>query len=210
MSSPLRRLCNRVGVVLGALLAVSVPVSCGGSSQTASTAGSQNGTTTAKSATATSATGAHRGPADHRHPRSGADHIDIGRDRLDPPHPASPSPNGRLLHRFTGYWQRAAGHDRAARSQPAVVACSQPHIQIFTANGFMLVNSRSTTGSVRVSRGTYRGVRVASAGALVGRTAARPPEPNDREPRCSWAPRCRAASRVVHASKSGLSAGDPR
>jgi hypothetical protein len=39
----------------------------------------------------------------------------------------------------------------------------RPGIQIFTSNGFMLVNSRSLTGAVRLSRGTYRGVRVSSA-----------------------------------------------
>jgi hypothetical protein len=36
-------------------------------------------------------------------------------------------------------------------------------IQIFTASGFMLVNSQSATGSVRLARGTYSGVRVATA-----------------------------------------------
>jgi hypothetical protein len=36
-------------------------------------------------------------------------------------------------------------------------------IQIFTSNGFQLVNTRSQTGAVRLSSGTYRAVRVSSA-----------------------------------------------
>jgi hypothetical protein len=37
-----------------------------------------------------------------------------------------------------------------------------PPIQIFTSSGFMLVNSQAASGTIRVSRGTYHGVRVAS------------------------------------------------
>jgi hypothetical protein len=164
MSSPLRRLCNRVGVVLGVLLAVSVPVSCGGSSQTTSTAGSQNGTTTAKSATATSATGAPAGASGSTSSRPTAQTTSTsGGTASTPPHPASPSPGGRLLRRFTGYGNGRLGTIAVHASSLLSWRATQPHIQIFTVNGFMLVNSRSTTGTVRVSRGTYRGVRVSSA-----------------------------------------------
>jgi len=43
-----------------------------------------------------------------------------------------------------------------------VWSADHPRIQIFTSKGFMLVNSSSPTGTVRLSRGTYRGVRVSS------------------------------------------------
>jgi hypothetical protein len=35
-------------------------------------------------------------------------------------------------------------------------------IQIFTSSGFLLVQSGASNGSVRLSKGTYRGVRVAT------------------------------------------------
>jgi hypothetical protein len=165
MSSPLRRLCNRAGVVLGVLLAVSVPVSCGKSSQTASTAGSQNGATTAKSATATSATGAPAGASGSisSTPTAQTTSTSGGTTASTPLHSPTPTPGGRLLRRFSGYGNGRLGtiavHARSLLSWRA----GQPHIQIFTATGFMLVNSRSTTGTVSLSRGTYRGVRVSSA-----------------------------------------------
>ena len=164
MSSPVRRLCNRVGVVLGLLLAVSVPVSCGGSSQSATTAASQNGANPAKSATATSATGAPASASGSTSSTPTAQSTSGG-TASTPPHPASPSPSpgGRLLRRFTGYGNGRLGTIAVHASSLLSWRATQPHIQIFTANGFMLVNSRSTTGTVRVSRGTYRGVRVSSA-----------------------------------------------
>jgi hypothetical protein len=41
----------------------------------------------------------------------------------------------------------------------------RPPIQIFAANGFILVNSQASNGSIHLSRGTYRGVRVATHGS---------------------------------------------
>jgi hypothetical protein len=35
-------------------------------------------------------------------------------------------------------------------------------IQIFTSSGFLLVQSATANGNVRLAKGTYRGVRVAS------------------------------------------------
>ena len=41
---------------------------------------------------------------------------------------------------------------------------AKPKMQIFTSKGFVLVNSTASSGSVHLSKGTYRGVRVASGG----------------------------------------------
>jgi hypothetical protein len=45
-----------------------------------------------------------------------------------------------------------------------VLAWSARHagIQIFTSGGFILLKSASSKGAIRLSGGTYRGVRVAS------------------------------------------------
>lgn len=49
-------------------------------------------------------------------------------------------------------------------SVPTVLSwhAQQGPIQIFTSRGFLLAQSSAAHGSVRLSKGTYRGVRVAS------------------------------------------------
>jgi hypothetical protein len=76
--------------------------------------------------------------------------------------PASPPPSGRLLHRYTGTGSGRLG--TIVVSAPAVLSwhAQQGPIQIFTSSGFLLVQSAAANGSVRLSKGTYRGVRVAS------------------------------------------------
>ena len=80
-----------------------------------------------------------------------------------PPSPRSPAvAPGR---RYAGYGNRAIG--TIALKSPVALSwkAAKPKIQVFTTTGFVLVNSTKPSGSVHLSKGTYRGVRVASAGA---------------------------------------------
>jgi hypothetical protein len=80
--------------------------------------------------------------------------------------PAAPA-GVRVLRRFSGHGNTALG--TIPLHSPAVLAWSagQPPMQIFTSRGFLLVNSKGSSGTVRLARGTYRGVRVASRGSWV-------------------------------------------
>ena len=69
-------------------------------------------------------------------------------------------------------WAHYAGHGNKAIGTIALKSpvrltwsAAKPKIQVFTSTGFVLVNSRKSSGSVLISKGTYRGVRVASGGA---------------------------------------------
>jgi hypothetical protein len=77
----------------------------------------------------------------------------------------SPSPGGRLLRRFAGSGNRSLG-TIVARS-PTVLEWNvlRRPIQIFAMRGFMLVSSKAAHGTILLSPGTYRDVRVASAAA---------------------------------------------
>jgi hypothetical protein len=77
-------------------------------------------------------------------------------------HRVSPSPGGRPLRRFAGYGDRSLGTIVVRSASVLVWNARHPAIQIFTAEGFMLVNSKLPNGAVQLSAGTYRGVRVAS------------------------------------------------
>ena len=77
----------------------------------------------------------------------------------------SPSAGGRLLRRFAGFGNRSLGtivvHSLGVLEWNAL----RRPIQIFTMRGFMLVSSKAAHGTILLSPGTYRGVRVASASA---------------------------------------------
>jgi len=139
---------------------VSILASCGGSSHTTSTAGSQTATAPASSATGTSATAttatSAKTPAS---PPAGTASTATGAASTPG---ASPSPEGRLLRRFAGSGNGRLGTLVVSGRTLLVWNAHRPRIQIFTSKGFMLVNSPSQTGTVRLSRGTYRGVRVSS------------------------------------------------
>jgi hypothetical protein len=160
MSSPSRRLFSRAGAVLGALLAITIPASCGGSVKTTSTAGPQNTTAPAASATGAAATGTTATSAKTPAPPHAATAPTTTSAASTPT--ASPSPEARLLRRFTGTGNGRLGTVVLSGRTLLVWNAGQPRIQIFTSTGFMLVNSYSQTGTVRLSRGTYRGVRVSS------------------------------------------------
>jgi hypothetical protein len=77
-------------------------------------------------------------------------------------HRAAPTSSGRLLRRFAGSGNTRLGTIVVSSPEVLVWQARHPAIQIFAANGFMLVSSDAPKGSIHLSRGTYRGVRVAS------------------------------------------------
>jgi hypothetical protein len=160
MSSARRRLLSRVGLASAALLAIGIPAGCGGSSSSTSTAGSQSATAPAASATGASATGTAAASAKTPAPAKPGTASTTAGSTSTPT--ASPAPKGRLLHRYAGYGNGRLGTLVTSGQTLLVWNAGHPRIQIFTSKGFMLVNSSSHTGTVRLSRGTYRGVRVSS------------------------------------------------
>jgi hypothetical protein len=147
-------------VALAAVLAISIPAGCGSSgSSSTSTAGSQNAAAPAAGATGASA-GTPATTAKTQAPgKPGTTSTTAGAPSTPSP---SPAPEGRLLHRFSGYGNGRLGTLVASGQTLLLWNAGHPRIQIFTSKGFMLVNSSSQTGTVRLSRGTYRGVRVSS------------------------------------------------
>jgi hypothetical protein len=160
MSSPRRRRSNGFAAILGGLLAVSFVAGCGGGGATSSVAGS--GTAASQSAgssvvskkTAVGASGGVRG---------GASNTGSAASAPASIHGVRPVPSGRLLRRFTGSGDARLGTIVVHGPCLLVWNASGPAIQIFTSSGFMLVNSHVPNGTVQLSRGTYLGVRVASA-----------------------------------------------
>jgi hypothetical protein len=163
MSSSSRRLFGRAGAVVGVLLAITVPAGCGSSSQTSSTAASQNATVAA-GATGASASGASKGASGKTSAAHAAPTTATSKGAGSTPAPGAPATGGRLLRRFAGEGNGRLGTIVVSARSLLVWDAHHPGIQIFTSAGFMLVNSHSLTGTVRLSRGTYRGVRVSSAG----------------------------------------------
>lgn len=160
MSSPRRRLCNRLGTAVGAVLAVIVAVSCGSSNHTASTAGSESATAPLTS-TAAPAPGAAAKTTSAAQPTTPAPTPNSTPSTSV--HPVAPSRSGQLLRRFTGYGNARLGTIFVHARSRLLWNAQHAGIQIFTSNGFQLVNTHSQDGAVRLSRGTYRGVRVSSA-----------------------------------------------
>ena len=162
MSSHRCTFTRRGGVVLIILLAMTVSTGCGGSSPTA---GPKNAVVQPTS----SAPGSKKAgvSADAQQTASAAQPTHAaatpkGASALTSIQRLPASPSGRLLRRFTGYGNSALGTIVVRSASVLIWNARHPAIQIFTSSGFMLVNSKATTGTVRLSRGTYRGVRVAS------------------------------------------------
>jgi hypothetical protein len=164
MSSPRRRPYSRAGAVLGAALAVTVAAGCGGAGHTGSSVASQTTAASATAASGASTTDTSTAPSVKT---SGAQPTPTTATpsgaASTPGQPAPPSPGGQVLRRFAGYGNGRLGTLVVHARSVLVWNARHPGIQIFTSNGFMLVNSRSPTGAVRLSRGTYRRVRVSSA-----------------------------------------------
>lgn len=166
MSSPRRRPYSRARAVLGAALAVTVAAGCGGGGHTASSVASQTTTAPVTTASGASTTGTSTAPSakpSGAQPSQTTSTSTPSGAASTPAQPAPPSPGGQLLRRFAGYGNGRLGTLVVHARSVLVWKARQPRIQIFTSNGFMLVNSRSPSGAVRLSRGTYRSVRVSSA-----------------------------------------------
>jgi hypothetical protein len=69
---------------------------------------------------------------------------------------------GAVLRRFAGFGDTRLGTIVVRSAQVLQWRTARAPIQIFAANGFMLVNSTAPSGSIHLSRGTYRSVRVAA------------------------------------------------
>jgi hypothetical protein len=148
------------------VLVVEVASGCGSSSKTTSSESSNSAAVPSTSSTAPKQTtsGAQSGTTQ---PAQSAT-TSTGASTPTSIHRSSPPPSGRLLRRFTGYGNSQLGTIVVPSSSALLWSARHTPIQIFTSSGFMLVNSKAASGSVRLSRGSYRGVRVAShAGWLV-------------------------------------------
>lgn len=73
-------------------------------------------------------------------------------------------PAGRVVDSFTGRGSRAIGSLAEKSTVVLEWRTSAPEIQIFTVQGFLLVDSHLSRGRVRLARGRYRELRVAAAG----------------------------------------------
>jgi hypothetical protein len=170
------RFAGRLAAVLVALLAVALPAGCGGGrssgttdtvvvtsgvTHTASRPESNPSTTTHAAGTAGTASTAGKIPTtasttpSSTTPSSSASAPSSTKV-------SSAAPSGSLLRRYTGNGNRQLG--TVVLSSPSTLAwkAQHPPIQIFTAKGFIIVNSTAPSGVTRLSRGTYRGLRVAS------------------------------------------------
>jgi len=157
MSSPGHRLAGRVMAILLVLFATTIYAGCGGSDSASDSTKTVAVTSAGKRGTPPAARSAQGTAA----PRSSTSRSTTGPTPGSTPG-TSPSPGGRLLRRFTGDGNAWLG--TIVVHSPSVLEWSAQHpaIQIFTSNGFMLVNSKAPKGSIRLAGGTYRGVRVAS------------------------------------------------
>jgi len=100
-------------------------------------------------------------------PKSGASHTAAPAATSSSPAASAPSsPSGQVAtgRSYTGRGNRAIGTITLRSPVTLTWSTTKPKIQVFTSLGFVLVNSHKTTGSIKLSKGTYRGVRVASPG----------------------------------------------
>ncbi len=80
----------------------------------------------------------------------------------------------RVLRQFAGSGNTRLGTISVSSPELLVWSAQRPAIQIFTATGFILVNSKATSGRIQLSRGTYRGMRVATHASWSIQLRARP------------------------------------
>jgi len=165
MSSPCHTLTvrSRAAFLPVVALAASVLVGCGGGSSGGSTS-----TVVVTSPSARSTSTAHPGHTTTT-PKGAAPREPAGTSTgvtAAGSAPATlPSPGGRLLGRYAGNGNARLG--TIVAHSPSVLAWSAGHpgMQIFTSSGFILVDSNASSGAIRLSAGTYRGVRVAARAA---------------------------------------------
>jgi hypothetical protein len=77
-------------------------------------------------------------------------------------HSTASAPGNGVLRRFAGSGNTRLGTIVVRSPQVLEWRTAGAPIQIFAANGFMLVSSSAPSGSIHLSRGKYRSVRVAT------------------------------------------------
>jgi hypothetical protein len=166
------RVAGRVAAVLVALFAVALLAGCGGGGGSSGTTDTvvvtSGGTHTAKPAKSPSST-THTTQTTQTTSTPG--NIPTTASTTPSPTGSAPSstkaasaapPGGRLLRRYAGNGNTQLG--TIVVSVPSTLTWKAQHspIQVFTSKGFILVNSTAPSGVTRLSRGTYRNMRVAS------------------------------------------------
>ncbi len=166
MSSPQRKLSRGVAALLLVAVAAILFAGCGSSTSSSSTGAVTTATTSASTATASSTTTTATAPdvstgAQGKAPAN-TSKASTGASSSGSAPPPAPSASGRLLRKFAGSGPERLGTVVVSVPSTLVWRADHPPIQIFTTSGFILVNGQAASGTIRLSRGTYRGVRVAS------------------------------------------------
>jgi len=166
MSSPQRKLSRGVAALLIVAVAAILFAGCGSSSSSSSAGGVTTATTSSSAATASSTATAATAPGVSSGARgkqpANTSKTSTGASSSGSVPPAAPSSSGRLLRKFAGNGPERLGTVVVSVPSTLVWRADHPPIQIFTSSGFILVNSQAASGTMRLSRGSYRGVRVAS------------------------------------------------
>jgi hypothetical protein len=171
ISAPLAypRFAGRIAAVLVALFAVALLAGCGGGGSSGTTdtvVVTSGGAHTAKPTKSPSSTTTHTTQT-----TSTAGRIPTTASTTPAPTGSAPSstkaasaapPGGRLLRRYAGNGNTQLGTIHVSVPSTLEWKAQHPPIQAFTSKGFILVNSTAPSGITRLSRGTYRNVRVAS------------------------------------------------
>ncbi len=165
------RLAGRMGGALVALFAFALLAGCGGGSSSTGTtdtvvvtsggARTTNSTQSPSSTTHTAQTTQTTSTAG-KIPTTASTTPAPSGSVPSPTKAASTAPSGRLLRRYAGNGNTQLGTVVVRTPSTLAWKAQHPPIQIFTAKGFILVNSTAPSGVTRLSRGTYRGMRVAS------------------------------------------------
>lgn len=170
MSASHSRHADGLGAIaLAALLAATLLAGCGGGGSSgataqvgASTSGSGAGSTNTAS---TSSTGASKVSSNAQPARGHAKAAKATAPNSAAPNSTArvlPPVGGRVLREFAGSGNARLGTIVVSSPEVLVWSAQHPSIQIFTANEFILVSSRASSGSIQLSRGTYPGMRVAT------------------------------------------------
>lgn len=156
---------NVFGAIAPFALAVAL-AGCGGSSSTSTqTITSTTASTGAASAGATSASKTASSAQSASTPAKAAKAKSSTSTAPGSSAAASPPASGPVLRRFAGSGNTRLGTIAVSSPEVLVWGAQHPPIQIFTAKGFILVSSGASSGSIKLSRGTYAGVRVATHAA---------------------------------------------
>lgn len=157
---------------------------CGGSahsSTTASTAAQQTSGTQGVASTGTVVTVKHHGATDGTLGGSGSAHVTA--EQAKHGGQSSPSavaakpvapviPAGPVIQTYSGVGDGVIGSVKEHSTTVLEWSTPKPPIQLFTARGFLLLDSAAPNGRIRLGRGSYSGLRVAAKGSWTIRVRA--------------------------------------